>query len=190
MSFWSWIGLPDKKDMIELKSEINSLKEENKTYAEMNDQLIRLAGDINKKCDMISEELSDTRTQMNTFIDDINSEFRTLHTDITEIRDTICLRTSDFNKQLSSGMDRINSSISTINDIDSELKSLTEYVNCLWSATKALWVDSLISDLDDSIDFESEEFDEDADTVKDVADYTHDLIKSFSSSYKRYYRGE
>jgi uncharacterized protein YoxC len=193
MSFWSLIGLPDKKDMLELKSEINSLKEENKIYAEMKDQLIKLAGDINKKCDIISEELSDTRTKMNTFIDDINSEFRTVHTDITEIRDTICLCTSDFDKQLkqlSGDLEHINSSISAINDIDSELKSLTEYVNCLWSATKALWIDSLISDLDDSIDFESEEFDEDADTVKDVADYTHDLIKSFSSSYKRYYRGE
>lgn len=196
MSFWSWIGLPDKKDIQELKSEINLLKEENKAYAEMNDQLIKLAGDINKKCDMISEELSDTRTQMNTFIDDINSEFRTVHTDIAEIKENTFFaqsRSNDLEKrlqQLSTDIERINSSISTINDIDSELKSLTEYVNCLWSATKALWVDSLISDLDDSIDFESEEFDEDADTIKDVADYTHDLIKSFSSSYKRYYRGE
>lgn len=196
MSFWSWIGLPDKKDIQELKSEINLLKEENKAYAEMNDQLIKLAGDINKKCDIISEELSDTRTQMKTFIDGTNSEFRTVHTDIAEIKENTLFaqsRSNDLEKrlqQLSTDIERINSSISTINDIDSELKSLTEYVNCLWSATKALWVDSLISDLDDSIDFESEEFDEDADTIKDVADSTHDLIKSFSSSYKRYYRGE
>ena len=59
-------------------------------------------------------------------------------------------------QQLSVDMEKINSGVTTINDIDSELKSLTEFVNCLWSATKALWIDSLISDFDNSFNFETD----------------------------------
>ena len=155
MSFWSWIGLPDKKDVQALQSEIDSLKEENKAYAEMNDRLIKFIGDVSNKRDMISGELTAGSTQMNTSIADTHSEIGALR---TEIRDNILLvrsRYSDFEKrlqQLSADMEHINSSISTINDIDSDLKSLTEYVNCLWSATKALWVDSIISNLDNIVD--------------------------------------
>lgn len=158
MSFWSWIGLPDKRDIQALQSEIDSLNEENKAYAEMNDRLIKLIGDINNKCDMISGELTADRSQMNTAIADTHSEIGALRTEITEIKNNILLvqsHSSDFEKRLqhlSADMEHINSSISTINDIDSDLKSLTEYVNCLWSATKALWVDFIISDLDNIVD--------------------------------------
>lgn len=176
MSFWSWIGLPDKKDIQELKSEINSLKEENKVYAEISNQLIKLKGDIDTKFDMISGKLSNVCVQMNTFITETNAEFKTVHTDIAEIRDivySVQSRSSDLNtclQQFSADLERIKNSVSTFNDIDSDLKSLTEYVNCLWSATKALWVDSLISDLDDTIDFESEKYDEVAEESEDFSE--------------------
>lgn len=162
MSFWSLIGLPDKNDIRGLKSEINALKEENKVYAEMNNQLLRLAGDLGEKCDMISEILSTVSTQLNTFKDDTNSEFITVHADVTEIRNNVLSVQSCSNEldkriqQLSVDMEKINSGVTTINDIDSELKSLTEFVNCLWSATKALWIDSLISDFDNSFNFEAD----------------------------------
>ncbi len=163
MSFWSWIGLPDKKDIQALQSEIDSLKEENKAYAEMNNQFIRLMGDVSNKCDVISEGLSDNRSQMNALMADTLYGIDALRAEITAIRDGIHFvqsNSSDTEKhiqQLSSDIERINSNVNTINDIDSELKSLTEYVNCLWSATKALWVNDLVSGLDDTINSEREE---------------------------------
>lgn len=154
MSFWSWIGIPDKKDIQALQSEIDSIKEENKAYAEMNAKLIGLVGEISKKCDMISERISDDHTQMNSLMTDNLSRIDILHTEITAIRDDIISVQSNFNdtenhlQNLSADMEKIKSCVSTISDIDSDLRSLTEYVNCLWSATKALWVNSIISELD------------------------------------------
>ena len=114
-------------------------------------------------------------------------------------------------------MEHINSSISTINDIDSDLKSLTEYVNCLWSATKALWLDSIISDLDNIVDdpinshnyavddiinnaLNELQYDESddikdaaediAESVEDVADNNTSSLRTFSYLYNRYHGGE
>jgi predicted nucleic acid-binding Zn-ribbon protein len=154
MSFWSRIGLPDKNDIKRLQNEINLLKEENKAYTEMNNQLIKLIGDVNNKCDLVSGKISDDRTQMDVFIADSHSEIDALRFEISKTRDNIfsvhssLSDTKNHLQLLSAYIKRINSCVSTISDIDSELKSLTEYVNCLWSATKALWVNSIASDLD------------------------------------------
>jgi chromosome segregation ATPase len=136
------------------------LKEENKAYQSINHQLVDLIDTANKKCDTIFVELSENRTQMNTFIDSTNSEFANMERDIAEIRETILDASACLNnyktqlQQLSIEMNKNTDVMSDISTISSDLKSLTEYVNCLWSATKALWVDSLLSDFDDSIDFE------------------------------------
>lgn len=161
MSFWSWIGLPDKKNIQTLQNEINSLKEENKAYSEMNNQLIRLVGDINKKCDVLSDVLSENRALVNDYIYNNNSNLDKLNTDYQELSKHALRVISSIHaleqqlQESTNTLNKINTNISDINEIQNELKSLTEYVNYLWSATKALWVDSLISDFDDSIDFET-----------------------------------
>lgn len=180
MSFWSLIGLPDKKDIQSLQSEMDLLKEENKEYAKMNEQLIRLVGEVHNKCNMISEGLSDDRTKMNALMAENCSETDALRAEITAIRDGILSvqsSSSDTDKQLeqlSTDIKRVNSCLSTISEIDSDLKSLTEYVNCLWSATKALWLNDIVSFFDDSIDYEddsaSEISDDSIDFVTDAAE--------------------
>lgn len=133
MSFWSFIGLPDKNYIISLQNEI-----------------IRL----NAKCDTVLEELSDIRAQINKYAANTQSELCTVHNNIVEINDTMISVKSDYDsleQRFSEDMNRLNGSITTILNIDSDLSSLTEYVNCLWTSTKALWVDSLVSDLDNMI---------------------------------------
>ena len=41
MGLWTWLGLPDKKDIFELRSEMNSLREENKVLQEQNQKLFK-----------------------------------------------------------------------------------------------------------------------------------------------------
>lgn len=200
MSLWSWLGLPDKNDISELKSEINSLKEENKAYQSINHQLVELINSANQKCDTIFVELSENRTQMNTFIDSTNSEFANMERDISEIREKIldvsaCLNNYETQLQhLSVEMNKNTDVMSDISIISSDLKSLTEYVNCLWSATKALWVNDLVSVFDDSIDFESKKPDEFTEAVEDAAEDITDNNTSFSKAilnfYNRYLGGE
>lgn len=190
MSFWSWIGLPDKKNIQTLQNEINSLKEENKAYSEMNNQLIKLVGDINKKCDVLSDVLSENRALVNDYIYNNNSNLDKLSTDYQELSKHALRVMSNINaleqqlQESTNTLNKINTNTSDINEIQNELKSLTEYVNCLWSATKALWVDSLISDFDDSIDFETKKSSFRTIADKSVNDLNRQLCQLLGAEYK------
>ena len=50
MSFWSWIGLADKKEIIELQLSINSLIEENRYLREDNAKLLNHIAEVKDKC--------------------------------------------------------------------------------------------------------------------------------------------
>ena len=50
MSFWSFIGLADKKEIAKLQSEIAVMTEENRLLREDNKNLLQLVSEKNAEC--------------------------------------------------------------------------------------------------------------------------------------------
>ena len=146
-----------------LHNEIDSLKQKNKAYEKANTQLMNLVETVNRKCDAILEELSESHTQMNTYTAHTESELNNIHKNNAELSKQIIDLASCVNaleKQLDSihiNFKKINYQNKELKEISNQLSSLSEYVNCFWSATKALWVNNFISELDDTINSEREE---------------------------------
>ena len=104
--------LPQEKEFLELKGELEALKAENTACKEMNYRLLVLVEELNRKIDAISAESSENRSRTDAIIAETVSELK---------------------------------------NMSSELEELTGYVENMWSATKAIWIDSLLSDVEKTI---------------------------------------
>ena len=230
MSFWSWLGMADRKDILALESEISSLRKENKTFQEQNCKLLKDIEEANKKnVDVyINKSLKD-RKQFEDFIYDtknyleqlvvsaedsrkdianltkqINTQIsqcirilnetngivsemgdviqQVLKSETNDIREQIdvirknaegiesillkvqeqtdksyeyILKNNQFMKKSEEQMNKLVSlskqldkKTENIEEIQEKLSGLSEYITYLWSIMKAVWVDSVLSDID------------------------------------------
>ena len=79
MSFWSWIGLADKKEISELQLSINSLIEENRYLREDNAKLLNHIAEVKDKClEEILQKLEAGKDSISESIQVTNSEIENL----------------------------------------------------------------------------------------------------------------
>lgn len=83
MSFWSWIGLVEKKDVIELQSNINTLIEQNQQLREDNKKICECVGAVKDKC------LEEITQQFNMEYNRINKMFQNTDTQINNLKEVI-----------------------------------------------------------------------------------------------------
>lgn len=97
MSFWSWLGLPDRKEISTLQLQVNSLREENKALQEQNQNLFKYIEESDKKNrDIIIGEIQDNRKQIENSIYNINKYMELITEDMNNsLRDIV-----DLNKQI------------------------------------------------------------------------------------------
>lgn len=206
MSFWSFIGLPGKKEFEELQINISSLIEENRLLREDNKRLFQLIKDENGKCieemkQQFQDEqkvISDSITKLDKDVNDICDEMQKqsgsdakeiienihntqelLATNINSLLeemknyDTSVLTNlgevkgqnektvqhilmnkeilNDNASKLLNIVDKfedIDKQVDSVEEIHSKIVTLAESVQNLWTITKLIWVDSLISDID------------------------------------------
>lgn len=101
-----------------VQEKMNSLKEIRKYFDEINSLLNRVQEYMEMSCTYISED--------NKLLKDSNRKMIELH----------------------SVSQRINEKTDNMEEIQEYLKVLSESVNHLWSITKAVWVDSILTDVD------------------------------------------
>lgn len=218
MSFWSWIGLVEKKDVIELQSNINTLIEQNQQLREDNKKICECVGAVKDKCleditqqfnmeyNRINKMFQNTDTQINNLkevieqiqekINEINELQNTnyrdelkyisdLHNNVDEMFSKLknmiieegdkskkILEEKNINiidniqkyqnmyventEKLLEEMRKDNTNIendlneknSSLIEMKNQMNILAESIQNLWTATKLIWVDSLLSDLD------------------------------------------
>lgn len=230
MSFWSWIGLADKSEILALQSEMSILREENRTLFEQNNQLIEKMQDANKRSlNIVIKEITNNRERTEEIIQNTNERIEYLVKSSIDFKREImssnkqidivineCIRSlneikhivgenSDtiqqvFNSECGNIRDKLeliseklledmnikfamcsteNNDIlmkiekyeevitkvdelisiskntqqrtDSIDDVQETLIALSEYVKYMWTITKAIWVDSVLSDIDTSI---------------------------------------
>lgn len=80
MGLWTWLGLPDKKDILELRSEMNSLREENKVFQEQNQKLFKHIEESDKrKLDSIINEVQSSRERIEDGVSDVNKHMEQMY---------------------------------------------------------------------------------------------------------------
>lgn len=85
MGFWSWLGLPEKKDILNLLSEIDSLKKENEEFYRQNsDMQKKLEEANNHSFDTVISEIMTSRKQSEMLLHNINSDIEQLKSLLAE----------------------------------------------------------------------------------------------------------
>ena len=97
MSLWSWIGLVDKKEFMNLQLEIKSLREEARSLQEQNHQLIQSLEEHNaRKLGVIEQEMSLNREEAEKHSLQVEEQFESLNSNVIAIEAII----KDSNKQI------------------------------------------------------------------------------------------
>lgn len=188
MSFWSWIGLADKRDISALQSEISFLREENQKFQEQNCKLLECIEEVCKdKFDILVSGISEVREQNEERFSVVDQHIEQLVGSVTDSKTVIanlkieantkideCVRMFDSsNRVIKEMLDGMQSEFKTeyddiqkkiddnanllkvldekANNIDSmqeSLFSLAESIKYLWTIMKAVWVDSVLEDID------------------------------------------
>ena len=158
MSFWSWIGLADKQELVALQSEISALRNENKSLQEQNQKLIETLEKTNKKyMDTIINELTNNNRKTNEQIQDTNGSIKLLASTISNSQKDIFNISSSMKErgeqivQLLSISKELDKKADNMEDIQENIQLLAESTKYMWSIMKAIWVDSVLSDIDSII---------------------------------------
>ena len=158
MSFWSWIGLADKQELVALQSEISALRNENKSLQEQNQKLIETLEKTNKKyMDTIINELTNNSRKTNEQIQDTNGSIKLLASAISNSQKDIFNISSSMKErgeqivQLLSISKELDKKADNMEDIQENIQLLAESTKYMWSIMKAIWVDSVLSDIDSII---------------------------------------
>lgn len=85
MGFWSWLGLPEKSDVITLQSEINLLKKDNEEFHKHNLEMKKeLEETYGRNCDNVINEILFNRRQLEILFQKTNSCIEQLMNLLTE----------------------------------------------------------------------------------------------------------
>lgn len=85
MGFWSWLGLPEKSDVMSLQSEINLLRKDNEEFYKHNLEMQKELGETySQKCDTVINEILLNRKQLDLLFQNTNSCIEHLMTLLTE----------------------------------------------------------------------------------------------------------
>lgn len=88
MGFWSWLGLPEKSDVMSLQSEINLLRKDNEEFYKHNLEMQREFGETHsQKYDTVINEILLNRKQLELLFQNTNSCIEHLITLLTEIQE-------------------------------------------------------------------------------------------------------
>ena len=160
MSFWSWIGLADKKEISLLQSEMSFLREENKVLQEQNRRLFEYIEENGRKNrDIIVGEISNIREQNEKYrqlfqagCNDIQDKIGGTEKSVLEKLQTNSDVTTKENSAVLDGIAAVSKlldeKMDNMDTFREDLSSLAESVKYLWTIMKAVWVDSVLSDMD------------------------------------------
>lgn len=176
MSFWSWIGLADKKQLLSLNEDVQILKNDNLALQEQNSKLIELLAANMTDLHRLIENKSDEGKQnidrhfeaMQAGIESILENIQSLKKRLEEINGNVTQKSTELSTEIASvketedrikhtaieELDELKKQIADIektlskDEIKEKLTTISESVQELWRIIKAIWVDSVLDDIE------------------------------------------
>ena len=134
------------------------MRNENKSLQEQNQKLIETLEKTNKKyMDTIINELTNNSRKTNEQIQDTNGSIKLLASTISNSQKDIFNISSSMKErgeqivQLLSISKELDKKADNMEDIQENIQLLAESTKYMWSIMKAIWVDSVLSDIDSII---------------------------------------